>query len=140
MTRTAQNLKKDKQLGMSHGTAGGRLRKSVMFWLVCLAGRDWCFQCGEQIETESCLSIEHKKPWLDSIDPVGMFFDINNIAFSHLSCNIKAGRKTNRKYSNKREVMDANNKAKREKRVLDKIKDPKKLKIDRRAKYLRTGT
>ena len=30
-------------------------------------------------------------PWLDSINPKESFFDINNIAFSHLSCNVGAG-------------------------------------------------
>ncbi len=38
-------------------------------------------------------SIEHIVPWLDSDDPKGLFFDLNNIAFSHLSCNVGAARK-----------------------------------------------
>lgn len=29
---------------------------------------------------------------LDSDDPIGKFFDFDNIAFSHISCNIKASR------------------------------------------------
>ena len=45
-----------------------------------------CFKCGETIETPETLSIEHKIPWLDN--SVELFWDMNNIAFSHLSCNV----------------------------------------------------
>lgn len=89
----SSNKKKSEQLGMSHGTASNRLRKAIMFALVKEAGLDVCFQCGEQIKDIGNLSIEHKIPWLDSKDPAGLFFDLNNIAFSHLKCNIGAGRK-----------------------------------------------
>lgn len=40
-------------------------------------------------------SIEHKEAWLDSEDPVGMYFDLDNISFSHHSCNVRAARRTN---------------------------------------------
>ena len=36
-------------------------------------------------------SVEHKIPWLDSDDPIGLFFSLDNIAFSHHSCNSGAG-------------------------------------------------
>lgn len=55
---------------------------------------DNCFQCGEPIETVEDFSIEHKVPWLDSEDPVKMFFDLTNVAFSHISCNVKAARRS----------------------------------------------
>ena len=38
-------------------------------------------------------SIEHKTPWLDSGDPIGLYFDLDNISFSHLSCNCRASRR-----------------------------------------------
>ena len=38
------------------------------------------------------MSIDHKTPWLHSEDPRGLFFDIDNIAFSHKSCNYSAAR------------------------------------------------
>ena len=87
------NKKKSEQLGMPHGTANGKLRKSIIFHLLKETKRNICFQCGEPINTLEDLSIEHKVPWLDSNDAIGLFFDINNIAFSHLNCNIKAGKR-----------------------------------------------
>lgn len=84
--------KKSVQLGMNPSTASGRLLKDILFQLVCETGKDKCFHCGEKITRET-LSIEHKTPWLDSDDPQGLFFDLDNIAFSHLLCNTKAARK-----------------------------------------------
>jgi len=89
----SKNTKKSQQLGMPYGTANGRLRKQIMFQLVQQSGRDICFQCGEKIEHADNLSIEHKEPWLDSKDPISKFYDLENIAFSHTSCNYGAARK-----------------------------------------------
>ena len=75
--------KKDDQLGMSHSTASHRLRKLILFSLI----NQTCHRCKEKIESVKELSIEHKIAWQDSSDPVGLFFDLGNIAFSHLSCN-----------------------------------------------------
>ena len=90
------NKKKSKQLGMSYGTASGRLRKTILFTLLAMLDLNVCFQCGEVIEEERGLSIEHKIPWLDSKDPIKLFFNLNNIAFSHLSCNRAAARPHNK--------------------------------------------
>ena len=78
---------KAEQLGMPHGTATGRLRKAMMLLLLQRLDEDICFRCGECIRTAAELSMEHKKPWLYSDDPVKHFFDLGNIAFSHLRCN-----------------------------------------------------
>ena len=86
------NKKKYEQLGMPFGTAMGRLRKALMFKFASELGKDICFQCGEPIENVDQLSVEHKIPWLDSQDPTAMFFDLENVAFSHLHCNIGAAR------------------------------------------------
>jgi hypothetical protein len=40
------------------------------------------------------LSIEHKEAWQGAADPKLAFFNPDNIAFSHLSCNISAGSRT----------------------------------------------
>lgn len=80
-----KNTKKSEQLGMPHGTANARMRKIVLFDLLKRHNENVCFQCGKEIETVEELSIEHKKPWLD-VD-VKLFWDINNIGFSHLHCN-----------------------------------------------------
>jgi hypothetical protein len=82
---TNSNSKKSQQLGMPFGTATNKLRKKVMFSLLVRHRENICFKCSKDIETENELSIEHKKDWLD----VGseLFWDIDNIAFSHLKCN-----------------------------------------------------
>lgn len=82
--------KKHKQLGMNPSTASSRLVKDILFKLATEAGYK-CFQCSMEL-TRDTFSIEHMTPWLDSEDPVGMFFDLENVAFSHLSCNIGASR------------------------------------------------
>ena len=88
------NDKKSFQLGMPHGTATNKLRKLIIFSLIKQLGFDVCYQCGQKIEDISQLSIEHIVPYLDSENPKELFFDLNNIAFSHLSCNVKASRQT----------------------------------------------
>lgn len=87
------DIKKQTQLGMPFGTARNRLVKQIMFDLVKQLNKDICHQCNNRIELIEHLSIEHKTPWLDSEDPVKFYFDLNNIAFSHTSCNYAAARK-----------------------------------------------
>lgn len=86
------NEKKNQQLGMSYGKASHQLRKFILFDLLCSLNKNVCYQCGKKILHVNQLSIEHKIPWLDSQNPVELFFDLNNIAFSHLSCNSQASR------------------------------------------------
>ncbi len=98
------NKKKDDALGMSHGTAANRLRKSILFSLVVRLEENFCHQCGTEILSEADLSIEHKEPWLQAEDPVTSFFDLANIAFSHLSCNAGARKTVRRKYASEEEA------------------------------------
>lgn len=79
---------------MPFGTASAKLRKNILFELIVKCGLDNCFQCGAKIKSVNELSIEHKVPYLDSEDPVKLFFDIDNIAFSHLKCNVGSARQT----------------------------------------------
>lgn len=72
-------------MGMPHGTASHKLRKMILFSLVQRIGEDVCYRCGRKIENLEQFSIEHKKKWL-GID-AKLFWDLDNIAFSHLSCN-----------------------------------------------------
>lgn len=83
------NKRKDEALGMPHGTAANKLRKMIMFSLLKKYGENFCFKCGGEIETVDALSIEHKEPWLSAEEPKQSFFDLGNIAFSHLDCNIR---------------------------------------------------
>lgn len=70
---------------MSYGTAQHRLRKLVLFDLLKRHNENSCFRCGHTIEGADELSIEHKQPWLDA--SAKLFWDLSNIAFSHLRCN-----------------------------------------------------
>lgn len=85
--------KKKEQLGMAQGTARNKLVKMLLFQMAKELDKDVCHQCSEKIESIDNFSIEHKTPWLDSKNPVELYFDLDNIAFSHHSCNIKAGRR-----------------------------------------------
>lgn len=69
-----------------------------MFQLIQRLGEDVCFQCGRAIESVDDLSVEHKVPWLHADQE--LFWDLGNIAFSHLRCNIGAKRPTNNKTKN----------------------------------------
>lgn len=73
-------------LGMSHSKAQAKLRKSILFEILKLQA---CYRCKISIATIEEFSIDHKQPWLSATDPKAAFFDLNNIAFSHLKCNIK---------------------------------------------------
>ncbi len=85
--------KRNMLLGEPIGTASNKLRKLMLFKLVCETEKDICFRCGKKIELASELSIEHKKPWMNAENPVESFYDLENISFSHLNCNSLAGEK-----------------------------------------------
>jgi hypothetical protein len=85
------NAKKAEQLGMPYGTASGRLLKLLLLQMARDLHRDTCYRCGKRIMTVEEFSIEHKEAWLDvSVD---LFWDLDNIAFSHRVCNVRAGRR-----------------------------------------------
>lgn len=77
--------RKERQLGMSWGRARHMLHQDIMFEFV--VSKRNCYHCGLPM-TRDNFSIEHKSPWLDSEDPKGKFFEIDNIDFSHLNCNV----------------------------------------------------
>lgn len=84
-------MKKQQQLGMNPSTASNRLVKDTLWRLVVQAGQNVCYRCSQPMTRET-FSIEHKEAWLDSDDPLGLYFDQENISFSHLNCNIKDSR------------------------------------------------
>lgn len=83
------SVKRAEQLGMSYGTAANRLKKNLMFKFAQELGKDDCYACGEKIETPSDLSVEHIEPWEGRENGTEKFWDLDNIAFSHLKCNVK---------------------------------------------------
>jgi hypothetical protein len=130
---TNAKKKKSEQLGMDDSTASHKLRKLILFSLVQQTEQDVCYRCRTKIETVEDISIEHKMPWLDSSDPINVFFDLNNIAFSHLKCNIANRRKPNKKYFSDDELKEANQARWRNSKRKNYNSE------SRRVKYLRTG-
>lgn len=98
-----QNAAKAAALGMPFGTASAKLRKSLLFQFAQRLMLDTCYQCKDKIDDIDEFSIEHTTPWFNSKDPVGMFFNLDNIAFSHISCNVAAAKRPNKIYSDARE-------------------------------------
>lgn len=84
--------KKQEQLGMNPSTASGRLVKDLLWNFIVRCDEDSCSKCGEKMSRET-FSVEHVRPWLDSENPLERFFDLENITFSHLDCNVKAARR-----------------------------------------------
>ena len=87
MSLTNAKKKKKKQLGMDPGTAYHRLKKSVLFDFAKKLDLNWCYQCGAEINNIDLFTLEHKIPWLDSEDTVDLFFNLDNIEFSHSNSN-----------------------------------------------------
>jgi len=77
--------KKSDQLGMNFSTACARLKKQILFNFIKMNNMDICFRCGLKIKTYKELSIDHKIDWLDN--DVKLFWDLENISFSHIKCN-----------------------------------------------------
>lgn len=83
------NERKDRQLGMPYGTARNKLIKQLLFELVVETNKNICFRCNLEISDINNFSVEHKLPFLDSGFALELFFDKENIAYSHLDCNSK---------------------------------------------------
>lgn len=85
---SSANSRKSAQLGMPLGTAVGRLRKLVLFEILKRHCENVCYRCAKIIESAEQLSLDHKVAWLDK-DPE-LFWDLENVGFAHLRCNIAA--------------------------------------------------
>lgn len=76
------------KLGMPQGTACNRLVKMILFDLAKRLELTACFRCGHQIESRKEFTIEHMADWEYSDNPQAIFFDLDNISFSHHRCNV----------------------------------------------------
>lgn len=76
-------------LGESFDCAWYKLRKMILFNQAKELGQDICCRCNKRIENIDEFSIDHIVPWKESSDPKRMFYDINNIAYSHERCNYR---------------------------------------------------
>ena len=81
---------------MNPSTAQHRLVKDILWKLIVQTNNHICCKCGK-VMTRETFSIEHLIPWLDSDNPIELFFDLDNISFSHLSCNMKDSRRPNKR-------------------------------------------
>jgi hypothetical protein len=89
--------------GLNAGTASSRLRKSIMFDLAQKLNLCTCFRCSKEIDNVDDFTIDHKINWRKSDNSVELFFNLNNIAFSHHLCNIKAARRAGKRFPDSRE-------------------------------------
>lgn len=83
---------------MSHGKAAHILRREMMFSLLCRLDENFCCRCGALIESSAEMSIEHMVPWESAPLPIEAFLDLDNVGFSHRSCNYAAAHRPNKKY------------------------------------------
>lgn len=81
---------KTKQLNMNYSTASNQLKKALMLKFAKQCGENKCYRCGKLIENPKDFSIDHKKNWLNAKNAQELFWDLDNIALSHKSCNILA--------------------------------------------------
>jgi len=83
---------KSQVLGQPISTANSKLRKMLLFKYVALSGNGNCYRCQKEILFIEDFSIEHKIAWLHN--PLGreLFFDLDNISFSHRVCNSSASK------------------------------------------------
>jgi len=97
-------------LGEPYGTANNKLRKSLLFDFAKRLDEDICYRCGVKIDSIEEFSIEHKVSWLNSEDPIRYFYSLDNIAFSHIKCNLKdSGFKSKGRVSKYRRIVKSGN-------------------------------
>lgn len=119
---------------MNPSTAQGRLVKDLLWDFIVKCSLDTCCKCGKKMSRDT-FSIEHLEPWLDSPDPLYYFFNIDNIGYSHLSCNV-ADNKGPRKYKDKEDSKSNHLRTSREWKASNRKYCP----IERRERYKRLGT
>lgn len=116
---------------MNPSTAQGRLVKDILWSLIVKTNQHICCKCNKEMSRDN-FSIEHIIPWLDSEDPLKLFFDLENISFSHLSCNVSDARRPHK--------IEDRNLAKEIAREKHKINQRNKYcPIKRRNRYLEKG-
>jgi len=85
------NEKKASQLGMPAATARQILIKSLLYKMAQKLGADLCYRCKIKIDNIDDFSIDHIIDWLDTGNAIELYFDTDNVAFSHTLCNTLAG-------------------------------------------------
>lgn len=81
------------QLGIPFGTARNRLQRNILFNFIEQSGQNECLRCGKPMSSKD-YSIEHKIAWQGN--DTALFWSLDNISFSHISCNSAASRHPDR--------------------------------------------
>jgi hypothetical protein len=110
---STSNQRKAETLGMPGGTANNRLKKKIIYTLLLMLkdyrekfgsivegetedskwyypATKWlpyCSVCGKEIASEDDMTIEHIKPWEGRENGKDLYWDLDNIGFSHSWCN-----------------------------------------------------
>ncbi|CAM0016011.1 HNH endonuclease [Vibrio phage D239] len=87
----AKREREKKDLGMAPSTARDRLMRKLVFSHIQSRGI-LCYHCGEELQ-EDTFSIEHKVPWRGKEDAAELYFDLENVTYSHRKCNYTFTRK-----------------------------------------------
>ncbi len=75
---------------MNFSTATSRLKKLLLYSFAKKLNQHICFRCGKPINSVDDFTVDHKIAWQD--DKIELFWDLENIAFSHSFCNTGAKR------------------------------------------------
>jgi len=121
--------KKQAQLGISPCTASHKLLKDILFRFITTHGYV-CYRCKKDL-TRDTFSIDHMTPQT--------FFDLDNIAFSHQSCNSKDARHPTQKYFTPEEKLEADRRHSRESKARWAKSHPEEVKAYRHQYYLSNG-
>lgn len=102
--KRAYDDKVNEILGMNYQTARSQLERKILWYMAKQLNKHNCFQCGFEIKDSDDMSIEHMKPWGGNegkgIKPdASLFWNMDNIAFSHKICNVAGGPGGSGKYT-----------------------------------------
>ena len=86
------SLKARESLGMSQSTAHRQLTKKLLYAFMLKAGETKCYRCKKPLLFED-FSMDHKEVWRNKPNAYELYFDLDNIAFSHQHCNSGAAKK-----------------------------------------------
>lgn len=89
-------------LGMPYGTAEKQLRKAIIYELAQQLGKNVCRWCNSAIDSPDDLAITHVQDWQED---AASFWDLANVAFSHVSCAAERGGKRQEEVMSRIEVI-----------------------------------
>ena len=87
---------------MPYGTAEKQLRKTIIYELAQQLGKNVCRWCNSAIGSPDDLAITHVQDWQEEPDS---FWDLANVAFSHVSCAAERGGKRQEEVMSRIEVI-----------------------------------